>query len=69
MREQANKDANYTYPEGVIVCGEPRFRDVVKPDTLENPLLISEILSPRVAARRQRIRLDLQLLFLTGSET
>ena len=68
MRVQVNKDATCIYPDGVIVCGAPRFRDDLKPDTLENPLLIAEILSPTTAARRQRKRLDLQRLFRAGSE-
>ncbi len=35
----------YTYPDITVVCGEPRFEDN-EYDTLLNPLLIAEILSP-----------------------
>jgi Uma2 family endonuclease len=35
----------YTYPDIAIVCGEPRFQDT-EFDTLLNPILIVEILSP-----------------------
>ena len=34
----------YTYPDVVVVCGEPRFADDQK-DTLLNPLLLIEVLS------------------------
>ena len=35
----------YTYPDLVILCGEPRFDDEQR-DTLLNPTLIVEVLSP-----------------------
>jgi Uma2 family endonuclease len=35
----------YTYPDGVVVCGERRFLDE-RHDTLLNPNLIVEVLSP-----------------------
>ncbi len=35
----------YTYPDLVVVCGEPRFEDAAV-DTLLNPALIIEVLSP-----------------------
>lgn len=34
-----------TYPDVVVVCGEPRFEDETE-DTLLNPTLIVEVLSP-----------------------
>ncbi|MGH9949189.1 MAG: Uma2 family endonuclease [Pyrinomonadaceae bacterium] len=34
----------YTYPDIVVVCGEPQFQDDV-PDTLLNPTLLIEVLS------------------------
>jgi Uma2 family endonuclease len=37
--------AIYTYPDLVVVCGEPQFQDA-EVDTLLNPALIIEILSP-----------------------
>ena len=39
----------YTYPDVVVVCGEPRFQDG-KMDTLLNPILIVEVLSPNTEA-------------------
>lgn len=35
----------YTYPDVSVVCGEPRFTDD-KFDTLTNPIVIIEVLSP-----------------------
>jgi Uma2 family endonuclease len=40
---------SYTYPDLVAVCGEPRFRDDTF-DTLLNPALIVEVLSPSTEA-------------------
>jgi Uma2 family endonuclease len=39
----------YTYPDVVIVCGEPLFADD-KPDTLLNPTVIIEVLSESTEA-------------------
>ncbi len=36
---------SYTYPDVIVVCGEPRFTDANE-DTLLNPTLIVEVLSP-----------------------
>ena len=44
MRVFVPKTGLYTYPDLVIVCGEPKFRDNV-PDTLVNPVLLIEVLS------------------------
>lgn len=35
----------YTYPDVTVVCGEPHFEDAEQ-DTLLNPTLLAEILSP-----------------------
>jgi Uma2 family endonuclease len=35
----------YTYPDVLVVCGEPKFLDM-RTDTITNPLLIVEVLSP-----------------------
>jgi Uma2 family endonuclease len=35
----------YTYPDVVVVCGEPKFLDN-RTDTVTNPVLIVEVLSP-----------------------
>lgn len=46
IRVQVDEVSTFTYPDVVVVCGEAKFRKDVKPDTLVNPLLIFEILSP-----------------------
>ena len=46
MRVQVKRQATYTYPDVVVVCGQPRFRADAKPATLQNPMLIFEVLSP-----------------------
>ena len=49
MRVQVNATGLYTYPDVVVVCGEPRFLDQ-KRDTLLNPSVIVEVLSPSTEA-------------------
>ncbi len=44
MRVFAPKTGLYTYPDIVVVCGEPMFQDNVF-DTLLNPTLLIEVLS------------------------
>jgi len=44
MRVKANPSGLYTYPDVVIVCGEPNFEDD-EFDTLLNPTLIIEVVS------------------------
>jgi Uma2 family endonuclease len=44
MRVRVNAKGLYTYPDVVVVCGEPRFLDERR-DTLLNPTLIAEVLS------------------------
>lgn len=39
----------YTYPDAVVICGEPRFEDE-ELDTLLNPALVVEVLSPSTEA-------------------
>jgi Uma2 family endonuclease len=39
----------YTYPDVVVVCGEPRYADDQR-DTILNPVLIVEVLSPSTEA-------------------
>jgi Uma2 family endonuclease len=48
MRVQPSPIA-YFYPDAVVACGEPRFEDDVF-DTLLNPTVIVEVLSPSTAA-------------------
>jgi len=68
MRVQVDAESTYTYPDVVVVCGEPRFRDDVKPDTLESPTLIFEVLSPstEIVDRNRKFEQYLQLPSLEG---
>jgi Uma2 family endonuclease len=49
MRVQVGEGRRYTYPDVVAVSGEPRFQDGSL-DTLMNPVLIVEVLSPTTEA-------------------
>ena len=68
MRVQVDKAGIYTYPDLVVVCGEPRFRQYVTQDTLLNPTLIFEILSPstELIDRSQKREQYLQIPSLLG---
>ena len=44
MRVRVSPKRNYTYPDVVVICGEPHFLDQQR-DTLLNPTLIVEVLS------------------------
>ena len=45
MRVKATPTVSYFYPDIVVFCGEPEFEDETF-DTLLNPVLIIEVLSP-----------------------
>ena len=45
MRVKVMATGLYTYPDVVVVCGEPKFEDEYV-DTLLNPTLLVEVLSP-----------------------
>jgi Uma2 family endonuclease len=45
MRVRIPETGLYTYPDITVVCGEPRFEDG-EMDTLLNPTLLIEVLSP-----------------------
>ena len=45
MRVLVSRSGLYTYPDLIVVCGEPRFLDNGS-DTLLNPTVIVEVLSP-----------------------
>lgn len=45
MRVAIDATSLFTYPDLVVVCGEPRFLDASQPDTLINPALVVEVLS------------------------
>jgi Uma2 family endonuclease len=49
MRVLVNATGLYTYPDVIVVCGEPQFLDGQR-DTLLNPTLIAEVLSPSTEA-------------------
>ncbi len=49
MRLQIGGGRRYTYPDVVVACGEQKFLDGVL-DTLTNPVLIVEVLSPSTEA-------------------
>src|SRR5437588_2936831 len=45
MRVKVRANGLYTYPDVVVVCGEPKFEDK-EVDTLVNPTMLIEVLSP-----------------------
>ena len=45
MRVSTPSTSSYFYPDVVVVCGEPQFEDDVF-DTLLNPIVLVEVLSP-----------------------
>ena len=49
MRVSVSASGLYTYPDVVALCGEPKFLDDHR-DTLLNPALIVEVLSPSTEA-------------------
>ncbi len=49
MRVKTEQTGSYFYPDVVVVCDKPRFEDNVF-DTLLNPILIVEVLSPSTEA-------------------
>ena len=65
MRVRPNPRDSYFYPDVVVVCGEPQFEDEVF-DTLLNPIVIVEVLSPSTEAydRGEKFRRYQQLASL-----
>ena len=51
MRVRLGEGGPYVYPDVVVVCGEPRFEVEGGVDTLQNPTLIVEVLSPSTEGR------------------
>jgi Uma2 family endonuclease len=49
LRVKVDDTGLYTYPDVVVVCGEARYDDEQR-DTLLNPLLLVEVLSPSTEA-------------------
>lgn len=50
MRVQAASASRYSYPDVAVVCGKPEFLDA-KEDTLLNPLVLVEVLSPSTESK------------------
>ena len=46
MRVGIEESGVYYYPDLSVTCGEPKFRDDAKVDTLLNPIALFEVLSP-----------------------
>ena len=46
QRLQILSGSAFTYPDLTVVCGKPEFNEGKKPDTLLNPTLLVEVLSP-----------------------
>jgi len=53
MRVRVRSNGLYTYPDVIVVCGEPQFEDK-EVDTLVNPTVLGEVLS-RATERYDRI--------------
>lgn len=49
LRLRVSPGGLYTYPDAIVICGEPKFADDQK-DTMLNPTLIAEVLSPSTEA-------------------
>src|SRR5690348_7381969 len=49
LRLRVPKDDFYTYPDIMVVCGEPRLADHGN-ETLTNPVIVIEVLSPSTEA-------------------
>lgn len=46
QRLQVLNASAFVYPDLTVVCGQPEFNEEKKPDTLLNPTLLVEVLSP-----------------------
>jgi Uma2 family endonuclease len=57
MRVRTPNSDLFTYPDVVVACGEPRFDDS-ELDTLLNPTLIVEVLSPSTEAYDRGIKAE-----------
>lgn len=49
MRTRVSPDGLYTYPDVLVICGQPKFGDD-RSDMIVNPALIIEVLSPSTEA-------------------
>jgi len=50
MKVRADQARQYSYPDVVVVCGEPQFQDN-EDDVLLNPTVVVEVLSPSTEAK------------------
>lgn len=68
MRVQVEEEGTYTYPDLVVLCGKPRLRPYAEQDTLQNPTLLFEVLSPstELIDRNQKLEQYLQIPSLQG---
>ncbi|HMA36124.1 MAG TPA: Uma2 family endonuclease [Chloroflexia bacterium] len=57
MRVKVSPRGLYTYPDSAVVCGEPQFEDA-QVDSLLNPTLIVEVLSPSTEAYDRGAKFD-----------
>lgn len=46
LRIAVKSKNSFFYPDATIICGDPQFEDNSIPDTVKNPAVIFEILSP-----------------------
>ena len=58
MRVRVASSGLYAYPDVVAVCGEPQFLDETR-DTLLNPNLLVEVLSPSTEAYDRGLKFEL----------
>lgn len=49
MRLYVEKEGIYTYPDVMVVCGQPEIKKYKNLDNILNPVLIVEVLSPSTA--------------------
>jgi Uma2 family endonuclease len=49
LRLRVSPGGLYTYPDVIVVCGEPKFADG-RSDTVVNPVFLAEVLSPSTEA-------------------
>ena len=55
LRVRVSPSGLYTYPDLVVVCGQPQFADDQK-DTLLNPTVLIEVLSPSTEAHDRGLK-------------
>ena len=68
MRVQVERGGTYTYPDLLVLCSQPQLRPYAEQDTLLNPTLIFEVLSPstELIDRNQKLEQYLRIPSLQG---